>query len=90
MKVFRINDYEWYAAETLDEAIAEAVRMSGLPADEAADDPVEITEKEMDQLTFFDDMSDPESSQTRSFREQLQKMIDDGTKFPAYFAGTEA
>ena len=90
IKIFRVNDYEWYAAETLESAIAKAVEMSGLPADEAADeDASAISEGEMDTLVFYDDMYHKNESKTRTFRDQLKLIIDKKVEFPTFFAGTE-
>lgn len=91
VKVFRLNDYEWYAAETLESATGEALRVTGVSPDEAADEFAgELTEEEMDRLIFYDNMEDQEASETRTFREQLDRLIDAGTEFPVFFAGTEA
>jgi hypothetical protein len=90
VKVFRLNEYEWYAAETLESAIGEAVRITGVPADEVDDDARELTEEEMDSLVFYDNMEDQEASETRTFREQLDRLIETETEFPTFFAGTEA
>ena len=90
IRVFRVNDYEWYAAETLKDAVAEAMRLSGLEQDEASDeDAGQIGEGEMDILLFHDDMCHKDKSKTRTFREQLKLMVDKKVEFPTFFAGTE-
>ena len=88
MKIFSMNDCDWMAAETLEEAKAAylATCWSGTrePEEEAFDDPGEISAEAYDKVLFTD-----EDGAKRSFREQLQRMIDSGEKFPTFFASTE-
>ena len=89
MKIFSMNDCDWVAAETLEEAKAaylEHTYITNSTNDEhdAFDDPGEITEIQYDKLLFHD-----EDGKVRSFREQLQHMIAAGEKFPTFFASTE-
>lgn len=93
-RVYRMNDYEWWVARTLDEAKADAAKQWGYSVedaerDEMYDDPDELTDAEMEHLKFREDMFDP-LSPTRSFREELDRMIADGLSEPGFFAGTEA
>jgi len=82
MKVFSLNDYEWYAAETLEEAIAAEMKDTGLPRDEVVDGfEGELTEEQMDTLRYHD-----EDGQSRTFREHLQRMQEEGVEFPCLFA----
>jgi hypothetical protein len=85
MRVFRLNDYEWYAAYSLEEAIRLAMSNSGLSREEAADeDAAELTDAELGRLKFTD-----EDGTKRSFREQLALEIAAGSA-PGPFATTEA
>lgn len=84
MKVFQINDYEWYMGGTLEEAVAAAMADSGLPEDEATDDPCEVDAEQMDKLVFVDD----DGVTRRSFAAELQRRIEMGAK-PGMFASTE-
>lgn len=84
MKVFQLNDYEWYMAPTLEEAIDEAVRLTGLPRDEAADDDAcEVTSEDMQRLRFKED-----DGSVRTFAEELTRRISAGAK-TELFASTE-
>jgi hypothetical protein len=84
MKVYRLNDCDWWAGESL-QACADAYCAGvDLSPDEALDDPSELSDEEMQQ-SFFDE----EAGETRTFSEQLGRMIDSGVKFPAFFASTE-
>ena len=85
MKVFRINDYEWYMANTLEEAIKLAMDLTGLPADEAAeDDAHEECEAEMNRMKFVDD----DGVTRRTFAAELQRRIEAGLP-TGPFASTE-
>ncbi|HYF35129.1 MAG TPA: hypothetical protein VD994_07575 [Prosthecobacter sp.] len=83
MKVFKINDCDWYMANTLDEAVALAIAETGLPRDEAVDDPRELSEEAMNRLQFVN----PDGSKW-SFAVELQNRIQAGMK-PGFFATTE-
>lgn len=85
MKVYRVNDCEWYMALTLDEAIAKAMEDSGLPRDEAADgDACEVSPDEMNRLIFVED----DDLTKRTFAEELALRVADGQPAQA-FATTE-
>lgn len=88
LKIFSMNDCDYMAAETLDEAKKEyAANWSGMGHDDDKDmfdDPGEITPIQYEKLLFHD-----EDGKVRSFREQLQLLIDKGEKFPTFFASTE-
>lgn len=85
VKVFALNDYDWWAAETLEEAKAAYLNETGMKeADEPFDDPHELDEVAMNHFRFRE-----EDGTTRTFREQLEKMVSNGQDFPAFFASTE-
>jgi len=58
MKIFRMNDCDWMAAETLDEAKAAYLGTvwagTHEPENDAFDDPGEISEQQYDKLLFTD------------------------------------
>ncbi len=85
VKVFAMNDCDWWAAETLDEAKTAYLDQTGMTeADGPFDDPYELDAKAMDRLRFSDN-----DGAVRTFREQLERMLASGQKFPAFFASTE-
>ena len=85
MKVFAINEVDWWAAETLEEAKSDYLKERGMEeADEPFDDPHELDAEAMDRFRFHDD-----DGTTISFREQLEIMVASGREFPAFFASTE-
>ena len=107
LKIFAVNDCDWYAAETLYEAVTAAVVDYGGPEDEVIEDPVELTNDEMNTLIYtgekmtdtgvepmshLDDTENPRmrwKSYKCSFREELNRMIEEGKEFPCMFASTE-
>lgn len=89
MKIFRLNEYDWYAAETLEEAIAGYKELTGV-GDDGVDDPWELDDEELDRLKFhFTDDNEQSTGVVMSFRDALAKRIADGEKFPYFFASTE-
>lgn len=93
-RVYRLTDYEWWVARTLEEAKEDAAKQWGYTVDEAEEDemfcdPEELSDAEMERLKFREDMLDP-LSPVRTFREELDRMIAEGLSEPGFFAGTEA
>lgn len=84
IKVFRMNDYDWYAAETLEQAVAHAQEQTGEA--EVADEPYEVSDQQLNYLKFLRD-----DGTTVSFREELKSQIKNMTNesFPHLFASTE-
>lgn len=92
IKIFAMNDCDWMAAETLEQAIQEYKANfsgDGFGAFDEKDSPRELTSEEMDRLMFRETGSDDEPLDKKSFRTKLEEMIADGEKFPAFFASTE-
>lgn len=85
VKVFKLNDYEWYAGYDLESCIKCAIKMTGMTEEEVVDDPFEETQESLDLLVFYDEDDD----EKRSFSEELELRIERGEKFPDFFAGTE-
>jgi hypothetical protein len=101
VKVYEMNDCEWMAAASpLEAAIGYAENMS-MSLDRVVQDdlidikdgcPRELSVKEMRRLKFHDEDDEgfgKPGYKPRSFREQLNKLITEGAKFPRYFASTE-
>ena len=96
MKIWQMSDYDWIAAETLEEAkdcLAEELGMEK-PEDleEYIDDPYALSEADLDLLKFCDcdEHGDPDPSKpSRTFREELAQRVAANVRFPCYFAGTE-
>ena len=84
MKVFRLNDYDWWVGSDLESVKKSYMEATGLPEDEAFDDAYELTEEEMNKLLYKD-----EDGSERTFKEQLNKMIAENQTFPTIFASCE-
>jgi hypothetical protein len=100
MKIFAMNDCDWYAAETLEDALkAMAKNLACEATDEGiaemrndfdVDEPVELTDEDMDRLKFREEEEDGTLGVAMlTFREKLDEMIADGDEFPCFFASTE-
>jgi len=87
IKVFMMNDWDWVAAESLEEAIKWYCEECGMPEDEACEDPHGITQARSNELKFYEEFPDKENP--ISFTERLKKIVARGDKFPCLFASTE-
>ena len=90
MKIYEMDDCTWFAAASAEEAIQGYRELVGEDADEYLEEsggPYELADEGLDRLIYHDFVDGSET--TRTFREQLNKMIADGEKFPCMFATTE-
>ena len=92
MKVFQLSDYEWFYAESLDEAFAAALDHSGMSRAEYEQDftPRELSEEEMDapnEVNLAEDDSEP--AKLVSFREALDLELSLGFK-SGFLCGRES
>lgn len=85
VKIFRLNDCEWYAGESLEE-VTQCAQGFHPDCDEEdfLDDPAEVDAADLARLRYRD-----EDGSVRSFAAQLEKMIATGETFPCVFATTE-
>ena len=92
IKIFRVNDYEWWAGidiESIGAAYKEATGIDPADDDEGFDNPYEVSEAGMSKLIHWGE-GEPDGEQAKcTFAEMLQQMIAQGQEFPCYFAGTE-
>jgi hypothetical protein len=92
-KVYEMNDCDWYAARTPEEAM-EAMRenMGYKSVEELREDamcesePQELSDAALDELNYC---LDERGGKEISFREQLNRMIQSGERLPGFFASTE-
>ena len=85
IKVFALDDIEWWAGESLEACVAEGRRQCG--HDCYPDDPEiqrEITDVELQRRKFVDD-----DGGEHTCAEELANMIASGDRFPCHFAATE-
>lgn len=93
VKIFRVNDYEWWAGVDLESVKATYKEHTGIDpdSDEGFDNPREVGDEGMRKLIFIEDVYNEgrHREEKRSFREELDRLISVNQKFPCYFAGTE-
>ena len=91
MKIFKMNDCDWVAAKTLEEAkLCLAKQMANGVVDEKFEEefldcPYELSEEDTERLKFVDE----NGKTTRSFKIELLRRINGGEEFPQHFASTE-
>jgi hypothetical protein len=84
MKVFKLNDYEWWMGPDWDAVRDHYKQLTGLDDEEAFDDPRELTDREM-LLTHFRD----DDGTVYTFAEWRDRLIERGEGI-GLFAGVEA
>jgi hypothetical protein len=80
IKIFKINDYEWYAGKSFEECVQFAISESGCERDEYEESgiPAKLEHKAVSEEGIFS-----------TFREELQKLINENQQFPCFFCGEE-
>lgn len=89
MKIYQLNDCEWWMAYSLEQAIETAIKQTGCTREEVYDPEWadgELTDAQLDKLQFVD--TEAEGQPKRSFREQLAIEVAAG-RGPGLFASTE-
>ena len=95
MKVFQMNDCDWWAGENLDDCLKGMAEEMGTEVEKLSDDgyidePFELSEKTLNESTFVDNLEAPIEKQIRrTFKEELNRLVATGAKFPCLFATTE-
>ena len=85
IRVYRMDDMEWWAGESLADCVAEGRRQCGdecYPDD--PDEQHELSDEEMQLLTFMD-----EDGSKRTFAAELARRIEAGETFPQQFAAED-
>lgn len=86
MKIFKMNDCDWMAGEDA-ESVKKEYAANYSDGDHENQEPRQLTEEELDNKKFFDTEIEPYKH--RTFREELQRLIDADASFPRFFASTE-
>lgn len=89
-QIYQVNDCDWWAgfsAASVKEAYRKSEMYDAEIAEEFADEPQPISEADMDRLKYCDD--EDRRVETRTFRQQLERLVDQGQAFPVFFASTE-
>lgn len=90
VKVFQINEDDWYAGDCSKEEILTAyMEDNGCSLEEAtgydATYPIELTEDQLHNIKFKEEL-DNGAYNIYSFRERLDSLISAGSSFPCFFA----
>lgn len=85
LKVFALDDIEWWVGESLEACLAAARAEAGDDCYREPSDQHEVSPAAMHKLKFIDD----EDNCTRTFAEQLEREIARGGSFPRIFAATD-
>jgi hypothetical protein len=83
MRVFKVNDCDWWMAETAEQAKLAAIEFYG--DEDMVEEVEELTDEQMNSHTFYDE----DDETTRTFEAQLLKRIKEGATEPEMFASTE-
>lgn len=90
MRVYAMNDCDWWMARSLEEAKADYCHETGSTEAELCPDARELTDEELDRLRITDtDENERPTGKARSFRKELQRRVDEGVTKPEMFASTE-
>lgn len=84
IKVFQMDDIEWWAGESLEACIAEGRRQCGDDCYTNPEDQHEVSEEAMQRLKFVD-----EDGSERTFAEELARRVAAGETFPQQFAAED-
>jgi len=88
IKVFKLDDCDWWAGESLEVCIAEGRLQCGADCYEDAEtEGVELDDEGMRRLKIY--LDEDRKEKPISFAEHLANEIAGGTKFPCLFASTE-
>lgn len=89
ISVFKLDDCDWWAGESLEACIAAARQECGADTYEDAEtEGRELSAEAMQRLVYVDE-SDPGPPVERTFAEQLAREVAEGGAFPRLFASTE-
>lgn len=90
LRVFRLNDCDWWLAATLEQAKADFLATCG-GDDDSFDEPHELSEEDLLRLHFVDtdDGERAIGKSRRTFHEELRRQIKADPITPRMFASTE-
>jgi hypothetical protein len=85
IKVFQLDDVEWWAGNSLEDCLKEARKHAGQESYEDAEELAgQLSDSEMQRLKFVD-----EDGTRCTFEERLRDLVAEGVQFPCLFAATE-
>jgi hypothetical protein len=84
IRIYRMDDMEWWAGESLAACVAEARRQCGEECFPDSTQQHELSDEAMQRLKFID-----EDGNDRTFAEELARRIAAGETFPQQFAAED-
>ena len=92
IKVYKVGECDWIAAENTDSAIEYFKEMLGYSDDDLKEEEIEAVEMSTEQMQKLQHLGD-EGMQgppyPRSFQAELNALVSQGVEFPRLFAATE-
>ena len=82
VRVYRMDDMEWWVGESLAACVAEGRRQCGAECYPDSDEQYELTDEQMNRLMFIDESDGAEPPVKRTFAEQLAREVAEGGPFP--------
>jgi hypothetical protein len=89
IRVYRMDDNEWWAGESLAACVAEGRRQCGADCYPDSDEQHELSDDELQRLIFIDESDGAEPPVKRTFAEQLAREVAEGGAFPRPFAAED-
>ena len=89
IKIFKMNEFDWVAAENIEDAKKPIIEMCG--EEEALEEIAgygggyELSDEALDKLTLRDE----DGTELVTFRDKLKQLIESGATFPRVFCSTE-
>ena len=89
VRVYRMDDMEWWVGESLAACVEEGKRQCGPDCYDEPSLQYELTDEQLQKLMFIDESDGAEPSVKRTFAEQLAREIAEGGPFPRPFAAED-
>ena len=89
MRVYRMDDMEWWVGESLAACVAEGRRQCGPECYPDSREQYELSDADLQRLIFVDESDGAEPPVQRTFAEQLAREIAEGGPFPRPFAAED-
>jgi hypothetical protein len=83
VKIFRLNPFVWWAGYDLTSVKSAYVGETGVAKEQAFDDVEEVPQQVMKTLRIY---PSPYAKESRSFQDELARMVAEGEEFPCNFA----
>ena len=89
IRVYRMDDNEWWIGESLAACVEEGKRQCGPECFDDPDEQYELSDEQLQRLIFVDESDGSEPAVQRTFAEQLDLEIAEGGPFPRQFAAED-